>query len=179
LQSRGASFFRDLYYATGSGDEDTVLDALWDLVWAGEVTNDTFLPLRMLGPRARRNPRRPMMRRGPPAAAGRWSLGSDLLHPAVSPTEHLHADAVGRWRGRVSGGLTWWGRAVGAAGAWRAAHGRCAPSVRHALRICRRWRQWRSALASWRSGAATAPRSRTQLWTGCCGRPASAPRRRG
>jgi ATP-dependent helicase Lhr and Lhr-like helicase len=93
LQSRGASFFRDLYYATGSGDEDAVLDALWDMVWAGEVTNDTFLPLRMLGPRARRNPRRPVMRLGPPAAAGRWSLVSDLLRPAVSTTEHLHAMA--------------------------------------------------------------------------------------
>ncbi|MEA2634087.1 MAG: ATP-dependent helicase Lhr and Lhr-like helicase [Chloroflexota bacterium] len=93
LQSRGASFFRDLYYATGSGDEDAVLDALWDMVWAGEVTNDTFLPLRMLGPRARRNPRRPVMRLGPPAAAGRWSLVSDLLHPSVSTTEHLHAMA--------------------------------------------------------------------------------------
>src|SRR5260370_32186129 len=93
LQSRGASFFRDLYYATGSGDEDAVLDALWDMVWAGEVTNDTFLPLRMLGPRARRNPRRPVMRLGPPAAAGRWSLVSDLLYPTVSTTEHLHAMA--------------------------------------------------------------------------------------
>src|SRR5437764_1739877 len=93
LQSRGASFFRDLYYATGSGDEDAVLDALWDMVWAGEVTNDTFLPLRMLGPRARRTPRRPVMRLGPPASAGRWSVVSDLLRPAVSTTEHLHAMA--------------------------------------------------------------------------------------
>jgi ATP-dependent Lhr-like helicase len=93
LQTRGASFFRDLYYAAGQGDEDKVLDALWDLVWAGEVTNDTFLPLRMLGPRARRNPRRPLMRLGPPAAAGRWSLVGDLLRPAVSTTEHLHAMA--------------------------------------------------------------------------------------
>src|SRR5712692_8586016 len=93
LQSRGASFFRDLYYATGSGDEDAVLGALWDMVWAGVVTNDTFLPVRMLGPRARRNPHRPVMRLGPPAAAGRWSLVSDLLRPAVSTTEHLHAMA--------------------------------------------------------------------------------------
>ena len=90
LQSRGASFFRDLYYAAGQGDEDAVLDALWDMVWAGEVTNDTFLPLRMLGPRTRRNPRRPLMRLGPPAATGRWSLVSDLLSTTVSPTEHLH-----------------------------------------------------------------------------------------
>ena len=93
LQGRGASFFRDLYYATGSSDEDAVLDALWDLVWAGEVTNDTFLPLRMLGPRSRRNPRRPVMRLGPPASAGRWSLVADLLRPGVSNTEHLHATA--------------------------------------------------------------------------------------
>ena len=94
LQTRGASFFRDLYYAAGSGDEDEVLDALWDLVWAGEVTNDTFLPVRMLGPRTRRtNPRRPLMRLGPPASAGRWSLVSDLLRPAVSGTEYLHATA--------------------------------------------------------------------------------------
>src|SRR5213082_458188 len=61
--------------------------------WAGEVTNDTFLPLRMLGPRMRRNPRRPLMRLGPPAAAGRWSLVRDLLHPQLSSTEHLHAMA--------------------------------------------------------------------------------------
>src|SRR5437867_201133 len=93
LQSRGASFFRDLYYATGSTDEDGVLDALWDMVWAGEVTNDTFLPLRSLGPRMRRNPRRPLMRLGPPAAAGRWSLVRDLLHPQVPTTELLHAMA--------------------------------------------------------------------------------------
>ena len=93
LQNRGASFFRDLYYAAGQGDEEAILDALWDMVWAGEVTNDTFLPLRMLGPRTRRNPRRPLMRLGPPGAAGRWSLVSDLLQPAVSPTEHLHAVA--------------------------------------------------------------------------------------
>jgi ATP-dependent helicase Lhr and Lhr-like helicase len=94
LQSRGASFFRDLYYAAGSGDEDAVLDALWDMVWAGEVTNDTFLPVRMLGPRSRRpNSRRPLMRLGPPASAGRWSLVSDLLRPAISTTEHLHAMA--------------------------------------------------------------------------------------
>jgi ATP-dependent Lhr-like helicase len=94
LQNRGASFFRDIYYASGSNDEDAVLDALWDLVWAGEVTNDTFLPLRMIGPRAqRRRPGRPLMRLGPPASAGRWSLVSDLLRPEVSITEHLHAMA--------------------------------------------------------------------------------------
>ncbi|TMD63731.1 MAG: DEAD/DEAH box helicase [Chloroflexi bacterium] len=93
LQTRGASFFRDLYYATGLGDEDAVLEALWDMVWAGEVTNDTLAPLRMLGPRTRRHSRRPLMRLGPPASAGRWSLVNDLLRPPVSTTEQAHATA--------------------------------------------------------------------------------------
>jgi ATP-dependent Lhr-like helicase len=93
LRNRGASFFRDLYYAAGIRDEQAILDALWDMVWAGEVTNDTFLPVRMLGPRRRQQPRRPVMRLGPPAAAGRWSLVTDLLQPAVSATERLHAIA--------------------------------------------------------------------------------------
>ena len=91
LQRRGASFFRDLYYAAGGGDEAVVLDALWDMVWAGEVTNDTFVPVRMLGPRIKRNPRRPLMRIGPPGAAGRWSLVSEMLQPPVTATERIHA----------------------------------------------------------------------------------------
>jgi len=91
LQQRGASFFRDLFFAAGGGDEGEILDALWDMVWVGEVTNDTFVPVRMLGPRLKRSPRRPLMRIGPPGAAGRWSLVSDLLQPAVAPTERLHA----------------------------------------------------------------------------------------
>ncbi|MBX3276288.1 MAG: DEAD/DEAH box helicase, partial [Sandaracinaceae bacterium] len=47
LAARGAVFFRDLADAVG-GMPAEVLDALWDLVWAGEVTNDTLLPLRAL-----------------------------------------------------------------------------------------------------------------------------------
>jgi ATP-dependent Lhr-like helicase len=54
-----------------------VLDALWDLVWAGEVTNDTFAPLRALRwkrPGAERRPRPGRLATlGPPEAAGRWS----------------------------------------------------------------------------------------------------------
>jgi ATP-dependent helicase Lhr and Lhr-like helicase len=91
LGERGASFFRDLLLAAGGTDEQEVLDALWDMVWAGEVTNDTMAPLRMLGPRTRRHPRRPLMRLGPPGSSGRWSLVADLLRPPASTTEHLHA----------------------------------------------------------------------------------------
>ena len=45
LLRAGASFWPELVAATGNADEAVVLTALWDLVWAGEVTNDTFGPL--------------------------------------------------------------------------------------------------------------------------------------
>jgi ATP-dependent helicase Lhr and Lhr-like helicase len=108
LGTRGASFFRALQAATGragGGSERAVLDALWDLVWAGEVTNDTFAPLRALRWKrpARSNGRSPragrLTRLGPPEAAGRWSLvGSgvwDASATPLSPTERLHQLALG------------------------------------------------------------------------------------
>ncbi len=92
LERRGACFFQELYAAAGGGDDEKVLDALWDLVWAGEVTNDTFGPLRLLGSSARRRPRRPRLPRlSPPRAAGRWSLTSELRLGERSATERLHA----------------------------------------------------------------------------------------
>ena len=75
-----------------------VLDALWDLVWAGEVTNDTFAPLRALrwkrtGSSARRANGRPgrLTALGPPEAAGRWSLVAPLV---ATSTERLHAQSL-------------------------------------------------------------------------------------
>src|SRR5437868_6317744 len=94
LKSRGASFYRALYNACGGGDEEVMLDALWDLVWSGEVTNDTFAPLRMLGPMARRPARKPRMPRLiQPRATGRWSLVEDLVGGGANPTERLHSEA--------------------------------------------------------------------------------------
>ncbi|MGH7777196.1 MAG: DEAD/DEAH box helicase, partial [Candidatus Dormibacterales bacterium] len=86
LAAHGASFFSDLYGAARGGDVAAVLEALWDLVWAGEVTNDTFAPLRAgtgpgraagsragaLGPAGRPGPAR-LPRLSLPRAAGRWS----------------------------------------------------------------------------------------------------------
>src|SRR5207237_3887397 len=69
LERRGASFFRDLYNAAGGGDQDAILDALWDMVWPGAVTNDTFAPLRLLGSASRRagpGPRPQMLRLSQP-----------------------------------------------------------------------------------------------------------------
>ena len=106
LADRGASFWNQLR-AAGPGASDTeLLAALWDLVWAGEVTNDSLAPLRaMTGSSGRRSPRRHqpyrgrprpgrLARIGPPAGAGRWSLVAPLLEPVPSPTEAAHATAL-------------------------------------------------------------------------------------
>jgi ATP-dependent Lhr-like helicase len=77
LARRGASFYREVFAAAGGGTDRDVLDALWDLVWAGEVTNDTFAPLRALRWKRPSGGLRPRPGRlaalGPPEAAGRWS----------------------------------------------------------------------------------------------------------
>ena len=74
--------------------ERDLLDALWSLVWATEVTNDTFAPLRALR-WPRKGPSRPrhanVARMGPPEAAGRWSL---VAHQPASETERRHAQAL-------------------------------------------------------------------------------------
>ncbi|MFN2484238.1 MAG: DEAD/DEAH box helicase [Candidatus Limnocylindria bacterium] len=100
LSGRGASFFREVAAAVRWDRDDEALDALWDLVWAGEVTNDTFGPLRALAlPRSssRRSPRpRPgrLTSLGPPRASGRWSLVAGLIGEERSPTERGHAAAL-------------------------------------------------------------------------------------
>ena len=70
-----------------------IVAALWDLVWAGIVTNDTFAPLRSLG--------QPAGRRVHAHATfgGRWSLVTSL-GPAVTATMRAHAQATAlleRW----------------------------------------------------------------------------------
>jgi ATP-dependent Lhr-like helicase len=100
LAQRGAIFFSDLHDAVGGGLPRLVLDALWDLVWAGEVTNDTLNPLRaLLGEKLerRRMSRRPAAfrtrRPAPPTAAGRWSLLAGIAGSAPAPAERLLTSA--------------------------------------------------------------------------------------
>ncbi len=102
LVERGASFWSELRAAATDVTDTELLASLWDLVWAGEVTNDSLAPLRALlagKPRrtapktARPRPGR-LTRIGPPAGAGRWSLVSLLAQPAASATEAAHANAV-------------------------------------------------------------------------------------
>ncbi len=104
LSQRGAVFFRQLADGVDAASDAELLLALWDLVWAGRVTNDTMAPLRALRSRglprrasAAMAPRRDLRRRaprlsrtGPPAAAGRWSTVSQRHG---EPTRRLHAAA--------------------------------------------------------------------------------------
>src|ERR1051325_11545711 len=50
LRARGASFFAQLQLAVG-GFPNELVDRLWDLVWKGVVTNDTFHALRPISRR--------------------------------------------------------------------------------------------------------------------------------
>src|SRR5436190_7338483 len=79
-----AEFWFDLLAATGV-EAEAALPALWDLVWAGEVTNDAWQPLRAgrrYGvPKPERRPRRFSRQRATAATAtqGRWSLADRLF----------------------------------------------------------------------------------------------------
>src|SRR4051812_26319082 len=86
---QGAAFFTDLLVSVDLAPEE-LQEALWDLVWAGEVTNDAWAPLR--APRltlaraqreqARRGRTRRFASRRAAAAApvqGRWSLTEPLF----------------------------------------------------------------------------------------------------
>jgi len=81
---RSAEFWFDLLDATEL-DAETALPALWDLVWAGEVTNDAWTPLRAGRRYATQQPRlRPRRFSRQRSAAitstqGRWSLTSRLF----------------------------------------------------------------------------------------------------
>jgi len=46
LRQQGASFFTAIHQGTGQGFPIETVDALWELVWKGLVTNDTLHPLR-------------------------------------------------------------------------------------------------------------------------------------
>ncbi|MGI9644019.1 MAG: Lhr family helicase, partial [Ilumatobacteraceae bacterium] len=107
LADRGASFWGAFREAAPEATDTELLVALWDLVWAGEVTNDTLAPLRALlagggvtgskrpSRRAGGRPRPGRLSRiGPPAAAGRWSLVRPLVEPVPSATESAHAQAL-------------------------------------------------------------------------------------
>jgi ATP-dependent Lhr-like helicase len=96
----GACFFTDLLVDVELPPEQ-LQEALWDLAWAGEVTNDAFAPLR--APRltlaraqrdlVRRSGRFSARRRAGATAQvqGRWSLIAPLLRESVDPAARRRA----------------------------------------------------------------------------------------
>ena len=101
LAKRGASFFAELVSACVGIPSKDLEHGLWELVWQGLVSNDTFAPLR-----ARRRPpasrgrraSRPGRHAPPSATSGRWSLVSpretSLAPDTRSATERLHQRAL-------------------------------------------------------------------------------------
>jgi ATP-dependent Lhr-like helicase len=100
LYNKGASFFSDIRIATlnaGGNDPEFLLSAIWDLVWAGELTNDSFAPVRALamGTGSALGSRRRGRSGVPPALAGRWST-VESLRQDVTPEQaaRLRAEAL-------------------------------------------------------------------------------------
>ena len=118
VESGGSFLFRALSDAVGSLDDAALARTLWDLVWTGRLTGDTFAPVRALlsggrtthrkapaGPtRSRYAARRARLggipgarptlpsRTGPPTTVGRWSLAPT---PESNATLRAHAIAEG------------------------------------------------------------------------------------
>ncbi len=108
LAGGGAYFAGQLQQLTGALNEQSVIEALWELAWSGRVSNDTFAPIRSLlrgGSQAHRVARsapRTRMYRGtklprvatppprPTAVGGRWSL---LPAAEVDPSLRAAASA--------------------------------------------------------------------------------------
>ncbi|WP_343320321.1 DEAD/DEAH box helicase [Arthrobacter sp. TMP15] len=117
LGNGGAYFFHQLREMTAEGpdhppSDSELTNALWELLWAGRVSNDTFSPIRALlagghtahkqkTPSSRLRPARAgrygrlpgrslsSQRGAPPVGAGRWSLlsGASSAEDAISTTQ--------------------------------------------------------------------------------------------
>ena len=100
LHRHGASFFGPLHEAAGGGFPQETVDAIWDLVWKGLLTNDTLHALRAYSSPPERT-RRPGKRHDvsiatpDPAVRGRAMDGGALARPRRRP------DGRRRWRDQL------------------------------------------------------------------------------
>jgi ATP-dependent Lhr-like helicase len=108
LQQQGASFQAAIHQATGGGFPNETTDSLWELTWAGLVTNDTLNPLRVLihhresqqratqsytPPGSPDFLRRMRARRSENTGQGRWSLVRQRMTTTATPAEWTAAVA--------------------------------------------------------------------------------------
>jgi len=133
---RSALFWLDLLDETGLDGEEA-LGVLWDLVWAGEVTNDAWQPLRAPRrygvPKVERRARRFSRRRAGAITAtqGRWSLTERLF--AGSPDRRALAELLLERQGIVTRDGV---RAEGIPGGYGAVYGEL--RALETLGLCRR-----------------------------------------
>jgi ATP-dependent Lhr-like helicase len=98
--AQGPCFWLDLLELDGSAEE--LHEALWDLAWSGEVTNDAFAPLRAprlrSAERSERRGRRFARRRAAASGTvlGRWSLTESLFAdaPSAGPRQRALAELM-------------------------------------------------------------------------------------
>ncbi len=107
LTQKGASFQTTIHQAVGAGFPTETTDALWELVWAGLITNDTYHPVRSLiaapekvqrvatylPPGSPGFTQRQRARRGENFGQGRWSLVQQRIASQATPTEWTAATA--------------------------------------------------------------------------------------
>ena len=160
LHRNGASFFGPLHEAAGGGFPQETVDAIWDLVWKGLLTNDTLHALRAYSspPERTRRPGKGTTFRSrrliPPSAEGRWTL---------VPSPSASTNGVGDGDGES------------AAGAPRRRHARCRrrssncpADSRRCIRCCGGSRRPAASGAA-TSSPASAPRSsRSRAPSICC-----------
>ena len=135
--AQGALFWFDLLDATGLEPAEA-LPALWDLVWAGEVRNDAWTPLRAgkryEAPRAQRTRARRFNRRRAnaiTATQGRWSRTDNLF--AEAPDRRALAELMLERQGIVTRDGV---RAEGIQGGYGAVYGEL--RALETLGVCRR-----------------------------------------
>ncbi|GAB3284312.1 ATP-dependent helicase [Microbacterium lacusdiani] len=92
LAGGGAYFSSQLRELAQAENEASTVEALWNLVWAGRVTNDTFAPIRSLlgaGSQAHRSARR--------TPRARMYRGASLARPSFAANAPRPQASGGRW----------------------------------------------------------------------------------
>ncbi len=110
LRSHGASFFQNVHDGTGGGYPGESIEAIWNLVWRGAITNDSLQSLRAYtdknqSGRQTNHQGKPLRkvhnqaanfrsrRTTPPTAQGRWALHPSMMMTERNGTEWSYAEA--------------------------------------------------------------------------------------